>query len=71
MVQDGKAWNMVIDEKITEGYVIICKNDHSFLAPRLGISVECPCCGEVALSVELASSYYFKKSSRDPIPSGV
>ncbi len=53
---------MIIDEKLAEGYVLICDQDHSFLTRRLGISVECPCCGEVALTVDLAAAYYNGKS---------
>jgi hypothetical protein len=48
---------MRIDGKIADGYVILCDREHAFMVDRLGISVQCPRCGECALSVELATNY--------------
>jgi hypothetical protein len=44
---------MQIDDKITEGYVILCHNkteEHVFIVRTLGPAVECPKCGSTALS---------------------
>ncbi|WP_282609906.1 hypothetical protein [Pelagibius sp. Alg239-R121] len=52
---------MVIDAKITEGYVVLCDEHsemHSFLIGSLGLSVECPHCGSTALATDLATDYY-------------
>ena len=32
--------------------------EHSFARRRLGLSVECPICGQFALSVDLAADFY-------------
>lgn len=52
---------MVIDAKLTEGYVILCdagSEMHSFLTESLGLSVECPHCGSTALATDLATEFY-------------
>ncbi len=52
---------MMIDGKITEGYVIVCnKNheDHFFVLETIGISVECPRCGHTVLGTELLAEFY-------------
>jgi hypothetical protein len=55
---------MYIDGKVPEGYVVICAParsdgpEHSFLCRRLGPSVECPMCGQIALSVDLVADFY-------------
>ena len=54
---------MYIDGKVPEGYVVICTPsgrgpEHSFLCRRLGPSVECPMCGQTALSVDLFADFY-------------
>ena len=52
---------MVIDAKLTEGYVVLCDERsemHSFLIGSLGLSVECPHCGSTALATELATDFY-------------
>lgn len=52
---------MVIDAKLTEGYVILCDERsemHSFLIESLGLSVECPHCGSTALATDLATEFY-------------
>jgi len=56
---------MYIDEQLTEGYVIVCgghSDQHSFLVKNLSLSVQCPTCGEVALSVELATDFVMRQS---------
>jgi len=50
-----------IDARLPEGHVLLCTgrgSDHSFLVRRLGLSVECPDCGQVALSVHLVADFY-------------
>ncbi|WP_282604571.1 hypothetical protein [Pelagibius sp. Alg239-R121] len=60
---------MHIDGKIEDGYVIICDEDHSFVANHLGLAVECTHCGRLALGVDLAellfSSYEREHSTRN------
>jgi len=57
---DGRA-SMRLDARLPEGNVIVCTGHgdaHSFLVRRLGLSVECPRCGEIALSVDLAADFW-------------
>jgi hypothetical protein len=52
---------MYIDERLLEGFVIVCAGDsgeHSFVLRRLGPSIECPQCGRTALSSRLIDAYY-------------
>jgi len=52
---------MYIDERSPSGHIVVCTGggtEHSFLRPRLGLSVECPVCGQIALSVELVADFY-------------
>lgn len=57
---------MYIDDKLPEGYVVVCSDDHSdphsFLIKNLGLSVQCPKCGHVALSVDLATQYVMQQA---------
>jgi hypothetical protein len=56
---------MYLDGKLPEGYVVICApsyEPHSFLVRRLGVSVECPQCGQTALSADLIVAYYLRLS---------
>ena len=49
---------MQIDEKIAEGYVILCDSkpeEHVFIVRTLGPAVMCPKCGSSALSGDLAT----------------
>ena len=51
---------MIIDDKIPEGYVILCNHkaeEHVFIVRRLGPAVECPRCGSTALSGDLATEF--------------
>ena len=51
---------MQIDAKIAEGYVILCNNkaeEHIFIVRSLGPAVECPKCGNTALSGDLATDF--------------
>jgi hypothetical protein len=53
--------SMRIDARLPEGHVVLCVGgggEHSFLVRRLGLSVECPHCGQTALSVHLVSDFY-------------
>ena len=55
---------MQIDDKITEGYVILCHNkteEHVFIVRTLGPAVECPKCGSTALSGDLATDFVRRK----------
>ena len=55
---------MQIDEKIAEGYVILCNNkteEHVFIVRSLGPAVECPKCGSTALSGDLATDFVRRK----------
>jgi hypothetical protein len=53
--------SMRIDARLPEGHVLVCSGDgseHSFLVHRLGLSVECPRCGQTAVSVHLVAEFY-------------
>ena len=53
--------SMHIDARLPKGSVILCighGEEHSFLIHRLGLSVECPKCGQIALSVDLVADFY-------------
>jgi len=52
---------MYLDDRSADGHIIVCTgggSEHSFLRRRLGLSVECPICGQIALSVDLISEFY-------------
>jgi hypothetical protein len=52
---------MYLDDRSPNGHIIVCTgggSEHSFLRRRLGLSVECPICGQLALSVDLVATYY-------------
>ena len=52
---------MYLDDRSPEGHIIVCTgggSEHSFLRHHLGLSVECPICGQVALSVDLITAFY-------------
>jgi hypothetical protein len=60
----GVGPKIMIDDKLPEGYVILCKaknEDHTFLVRRLGPSVECPKCGSTALSTDIVLEYRLRK----------
>jgi hypothetical protein len=59
---------MYLDERSPNGHIVVCRGDgteHSFLRRRLGLSVECPVCGQYALSVDLVTDFY-QRSAADP-----
>jgi hypothetical protein len=61
----GVSSKIIIDDKLPEGYVILCKakdEDHTFLVRRLGPSVLCPRCGSAALSTDLAHEFWLRKN---------
>jgi hypothetical protein len=65
MKNDRTPAHLSVVGRLPEGYVILCRLDreeHSFLAKALGISVECPYCGATRCSAELAQEYYVGKS---------
>src|SRR5262249_1136325 len=52
---------MRLDARLPQGNIIICAgrgDEHSFLVNRLGLSVECPTCGQIGLSVDLVADFY-------------
>jgi hypothetical protein len=62
----GVSPKLMIDGKLPEGYVILCKakdEDHTFLVRRLGLSVECPRCGSTALSTGLAQEFWLRENN--------
>ena len=59
---------MYLDDRSPDGHIVVCRGDgteHSFLRRRLGLSVECPICGQIALSVDLVADFY-RRSVADP-----
>ena len=63
---------MYLDDRSPEGHIIVCTGgggEHSFLRHRLGLSVECPICGQDALSVDLIAESY-RRSPADPAWAG-
>ena len=59
---------MYLDDRSPDGHIVVCRGDgteHSFLRRRLGLSVECPICGQIALSVDLVADFY-RRSVMDP-----
>jgi len=62
---------MYIDDKLAEGYVMVCDGggeQHSFLVRNLSLSVQCPSCGKVELSVDLATDFVMRQSDVTPQP---
>ncbi|HZD26136.1 MAG TPA: hypothetical protein VE631_07735 [Alphaproteobacteria bacterium] len=56
---------MYIDDKLAEGYVVVCDGggeQHSFLVRNLSLSVQCPSCGKVELSVDLATDFVMRQA---------
>jgi hypothetical protein len=63
---------MYLDDRSPQGHIIVCTGDgteHSFLRHRLGRSVECPICGQIALSVDLIADFD-RRSLADPAWAG-
>jgi hypothetical protein len=59
---------MYLDDSSPDGHIVVCTGDgteHSFLRRRLGLSVECPVCGQIALSVDLVADFY-RRARADP-----
>ena len=51
---------MYLDDRSRDGHIVVCTGngtEHSFLRHRLGLSVECPICGQIALSVDLIADF--------------
>lgn len=55
---------MKIEAKVPKGYLIRCGQGSLFLVKALGPSVECPECGETALSTDLATEYHCAMADR-------
>lgn len=49
---------MLIESRLSEGHRIRCAHGHVFMVRVLGPSVECPKCGETALSTDLATEFF-------------
>lgn len=49
---------MRIELRLSEGHRIRCAHGHVFVVRALGPSVECPKCGETALSTDLATAFF-------------
>jgi len=52
---------MYIDDHSPDGHILVCTGggtEHSFARRRLGLSVGCPICDQIALSVDLVSEFY-------------
>ena len=63
---------MYLDDRSPDGHIVVCRGDgteHSFLRRRLGLSVECPVCGQTALSVDLVANFY-RRSLENPARNG-
>jgi hypothetical protein len=63
---------MYLDDRSPDGHIVVCTGDgteHSFLRRRLGLSVECPVCGQIALSVDLVAEFY-RRAMADPAWTG-
>jgi hypothetical protein len=74
MNNDKSSPHLSIVAKLSEGYVILCSNgrdEYSFLAKTLGISIECPHCGATQSSVDLAQEYFLGKDAATRSPIGV
>jgi hypothetical protein len=74
MKKDRTASHLSVAGKLPEGYIILCELDgdeHSFLAKKLGISVECPHCGATRCSTDLAQEYFIGRSAVRGSPIGV
>jgi len=69
---------MYIDARLPNGYLIVCDRaaeDHVFIVRNLGPSVECPKCGDTALSGDLAAAFVggrdHKQGSQEVAPASV
>jgi hypothetical protein len=63
---------MYLDDRSPDGHIIVFSgggSEHSFLRHRLGLSVECPVCGQVALFVDLVAGFY-RRSFDNPAGAG-
>jgi hypothetical protein len=63
---------MYLDDRSPDGHIIVCTGgdaEHSFFRRRLGLSVECPVCGQIALSVDLVAEFY-RRSLAGPVATG-
>ena len=49
---------MKIERRVAKGYEVHCACNRAFVASRLGPSIECPYCGQTALSADLVADFY-------------
>lgn len=69
----GRA-SMRLIARLSMGNVMLCVgngNQHSFLVHRLGLSVECQTCGQIALSVDLLADFYRPPAEAIDLPLAV
>lgn len=57
---------MTIDGKLHEGYIVGCDCGTFFLAPRLGVSVECPGCGHTELPAPMLTAWMLESGRELP-----
>jgi len=58
---------MLIDDKLPEGYIVLCTEScrgQSFLVQNLGISIECPHCGHIALTSDLVAEFVERRGRK-------
>ncbi len=53
-----------IDDKLSEGYIIGCECEAYFIVPRLGVSVECPHCGQTELPANMLTTWTLGTDTR-------
>ena len=58
---------MLIESRLSQGHKIRCAHGHVFIVRSLGPSVECPKCGETALSTDLATAFYLEQMATPAI----
>jgi len=66
----GRA-SMRMLARLSLGNVVLCAGHgkpHSFLVRRLGLSVQCPTCGQAALSVDLLAEFYRPRVHATDVP---
>jgi hypothetical protein len=61
--RDG-GYELIIDDKLNEGYIVGCECDAYFLVPRFCISVECPHCGQTELPEKMLTAWTLDASRK-------
>ena len=55
-MRDGGR-ELIIDDKLDEGYIVGCECESYFLVTRFGVSVECPHCGQTELPGNMLTAW--------------